>query len=52
MRREHTERASYVFDRKADALRKAQSIASNQESVLVIHRQDGTIERQQDFTNN
>lgn len=52
IRREHTERASYVFDRKADALRKAQSIASNQESVLVIHRQDGTIERQQDFTNN
>ncbi|MFC0471093.1 DUF2188 domain-containing protein [Halalkalibacter kiskunsagensis] len=49
IKRANAEKASYVFDTKAKALQKAQSLSSNQETSLVIHKQDGTIERQQNF---
>lgn len=48
---EKNDRASYTFDTKEEAIKRAQRIASNQETQLVIHRQDGTIERQQDYKN-
>jgi uncharacterized protein YdaT len=43
------EKASYVFDTKKEALKKGQQIASTQKTRLVIHRQDGTIEKHQNF---
>lgn len=46
---EKAEKASNVFDTKREALKKGQQIASNQKTQLVIHRQDGTIEKEQDF---
>lgn len=50
IRREHAKKASHVFDTKAEALKKAQTVASNHETNLIIHRQDGSIERQQIFS--
>ncbi|MDG5788826.1 DUF2188 domain-containing protein [Evansella sp. AB-P1] len=49
IKREDSERASYVYETQKEALKKAQSIASNQKTRLIIHRQDGSIERQQNF---
>ena len=39
------ERASKHFDRKQDAVDYGRKVSQNQESELVIHRKDGTIER-------
>ncbi|WP_227937955.1 DUF2188 domain-containing protein [Alkalihalobacillus deserti] len=50
IRRENADKASHIFDTKAEALKKAQMVASNQETSLIIHRQDGSIERQQNFS--
>lgn len=49
VRGEKSKKASYVFETKAEALKKAQSVASNKQARLIIHRKDGTIERQQNF---
>jgi uncharacterized protein YdaT len=46
---EHADRASFVFETKSEALEKGRAIASNQKTQLVIHRQDGTIEKQQNY---
>jgi uncharacterized protein YdaT len=46
---EKADKASNIFDTKEEALKKGQQIASNQKTHLVIHRQDGTIEKQQNF---
>lgn len=44
IKKEHSQRASYVFDTKQDALDRAKEIARNQSSYVVIHRKDGTIQ--------
>ena len=44
IKKEHSERASYVFDTKSQALERARQIAKNQSVYVVIHRKDGTIE--------
>jgi uncharacterized protein YdaT len=49
IRGQKAKKVSYVFKTKAEALKKAQTVASNQETRLIIHRKDGSIERQQSF---
>lgn len=49
IKEEHAKKASFVFSTKEEALKKAKSIASNQETQLIIHRQDGSIERQENY---
>ncbi len=46
---EHGDKASFVFENKADALTKAKEIAHNQETQLIIHKEDGEIEQQLNF---
>ena len=44
IKKENSERASYVFDTKSKALERAREVAKNQSVYVVIHRKDGTIE--------
>jgi uncharacterized protein YdaT len=47
---DNAEKASYVFDTKSEAVEKGRDVASNQKTHLVIHREDGSIEKQQDYS--
>ena len=44
-------RASGHFDNKQDAVDRAREISRNQNSELIIHRKDGTIERRDSHEN-
>lgn len=50
IRSEKSKKASYVCDTKADTLNKAEEVARNQSTRLIIHNLDGTIAEQQDFS--
>ncbi|MRH41384.1 DUF2188 domain-containing protein [Aquibacillus halophilus] len=46
---ENSDKASNVFNTKKEALARGQELASTNNTLLVIHRQDGTIEEQQNY---
>lgn len=49
VQRDGANRPSYVFDTKSEALSKGAEIARNQKVNLVVHKQDGTIERHENY---
>ncbi|QOR66003.1 DUF2188 domain-containing protein [Cytobacillus suaedae] len=49
IKKEKTQRASGIFDTKKEALKKAQQMASKEHTRLIIHRQDGKIEKHQNY---
>ncbi len=49
IKKEKAHRASGTYDTKKEALEKAQQMASKEQTRLIIHRQDGKIEKQQNF---
>lgn len=49
IKKEKTQRASGIFNTKKEALKKAQQMASEEHTRLIIHRQDGKIEKHQNF---
>lgn len=44
IKKEHHEKASYIFDTKEEAVKRAKEIAKKQLVYVVIHRRDGTIQ--------
>lgn len=44
-KRENAKKASIHADTKEEAVKKTRKISKNQETELIIHRKDGTIER-------
>lgn len=44
LKREDSDRASSVFDRKEDGVAEGRKVAKNQNLRLIVHRQDGSIE--------
>lgn len=51
IRRSGSERASHVLPTKQEAVDTARQISRNQGTELVIHRQDGTIQRRDSHGN-
>lgn len=51
VKRENAERASRHCETKDQAVEVAREIAKNQESELIIHRQDGTIQDSRSYGN-
>ena len=45
------EKVTKTFDKKADAIDFAKEIAKNQQSELIIHKGDGTIQNKNSFGN-
>ncbi|TFJ91595.1 DUF2188 domain-containing protein [Lentibacillus salicampi] len=49
VRSSDAERPSHVFENKNDAIQRAQEIAENKGTYLIVHRQDGSIQEHQSY---
>lgn len=49
IKKEKAQIASGIFETKQEALKKAQQLAIKEETRLIIHRQDGKIEKHQNY---
>ena len=50
VRSEDAQRPTKVYDRKEDAVKRARSMAQKRRAMMAVHRLDGTIQDEQDYS--